>query len=162
MSPSSEEFDIRDIAPEKPEGYDQFAYFPKQFSGSSASQLGQEILDHNFGEQLQALQFEIEMQGAAWGLGPQAASRSPQSTSNPDVVGTFKNKDEAASLLKMKVVGDRLTLSYDQGVNFRCDYSALSNKLIVSLNKQMSARSEVSLKHTSNDQRSSVNFNYNW
>ncbi|MFN7729346.1 MAG: hypothetical protein ACK5P7_09345 [Bdellovibrio sp.] len=56
--------------------------FPSGFHGNSASKLGQEILDHNFGERLQALQFELEVQGAKWGLGPRAglATRGPAST----------------------------------------------------------------------------------
>lgn len=161
MSPVTDDFDIRDIAPVKPQGFDHYAYFPAEFHGGSASALGQEILDHNFGERLQALQFEIEMQSAKWGLGPQmasrapasaaAASRTPASIAAPSSVLRFGHRG-----------GDRFGFSWESAVNVRCDYAANSRRLELSLNRALTSRAEVSFKHTTDDQQSTLNLNYQW
>ncbi|MBX2993526.1 MAG: hypothetical protein KF681_01845 [Bdellovibrionaceae bacterium] len=161
MSPLSEEFDIRDIAPTKPEGFNQYVYFPSEFHGGSASALGQEILDHNFGERLQALQFEVEMQGAKWGLGPHASGRGPASVGSAS--RTSGSSAPAPAVLRFgHRGGDRFGFSWESAVNVRCDYAANSNRVELSLNRALTSRAEVSFKHTTDDQQSTLNLNYQW
>ena len=161
MSPS-DEFDIRTIAPTKPEGFDQYSYFPSQFHGGSASQLGQEILDHNFGERLQALQFELEVQGGRWGIGPQAQSSRGPASIKPATDHSGGAPSSQSTFRFGHRGGDRFGFLLESAFNLRCDYSAGSKRLEVSLNRNLTPRTEVSFKHTSDDQQSSLNLNYQW
>jgi len=47
-------------------------------------------------------------------------------------------------------------------VNVRCDYAANSNRVELSLNRALTSRAEVSFKHTTDDQQSTLNLNYQW
>ena len=155
MSPSDDTFDIRDIAPRKPAGYSDPQYLPDHISGDSPTSLGTEILEYNFGDTLKALQMRFDS-STGWGSEPTAVGGAAGLNSGP-------NAKNPGAHVGVGILGtDRMGFYYEDDVKIRCDYSASSKSMQISLNRSLGKSSNLSLKHETESQQSTVNFSYQW
>ena len=156
MSPSDDTFDIREIAPQKPEGYHDFQYLPDHISGNSPNSLGTEILEYHFADSLKALQMRFDS-NTGWTNESSDPSGGPMGTSGP------ANGKTPGSHMGVGILGtDRMGFYYEDAVKFRCDYSASSKSLQISLNRALTKSSNLTLRHETDTQQSTVNFSYRW
>lgn len=159
MTPYQEMEDARDYFQQKPEGYKETSYLPSQVYSSSINGLANEILDYNFAGPLKVLEGTASKY-LTWGgedsvyggeISGVGGSRAPSSVSEG-----FK-KPRVGYL-----GGDRLGLSYESGLKFNCNYSMRSQSLQMSVEKALGARTNLSLKHSTDLQLSSLNLSYQW
>ncbi len=150
--------DIREIAPEDVSAEVGSPYFPDHTRATSLNSLGNEILKHNLTDEIKQFENRFEdWSGFELGNG-QAQSRGPASSTVANEESPSSNYRLRTGFLGRDKVGFRL----QSGVNVKCEYSALTNQMQVSLDRALGNNGNLSFKHNTLDHNSSVNFSYAW
>ena len=153
--------DIREMAPEGAPTEAPSPYFPDQTRATSLNSLGNEFLKHNLTDEMKHFENRFE-DWSGIELGKKSpGSRGPASDGSVDL-GTDEpsttNYRFRTGLLGRDKVGFRL----QSGVNVKCEYSALTNQMQVSVDRALGHNGNLSFKHNTVEQNSSVNFSYAW
>lgn len=139
-------------------------YLPPTPHGDSPNAIANEILEHNFGAYFHELQTDLERRYGQW-LRPtfevSAGAEDASSVGTGTGAGSpseGRHSSYGVSLLNVGTLG----FNYDGGVRLRCEYSMGSRALQVSLNKALSARSSLFIRHSTEDGRTNLSYNYRW
>jgi hypothetical protein len=144
--------DIRTIAPVGAPAEPPSPYFPEHIGATSLNGLGQEILKHNFGDEMRRFENNFEdWSGFEVGRGP--ASAGPTAAAA---------EDHGYRLRTGHLGQDKFGFRLQSSVNVKCEYSAFKNELQVSVDKAIGRNANLSLKHNTDDHNSTVNFSYAW
>lgn len=159
MTPYEEMEDARGFFQQKPEGYSETSYLPMEVHSGTVNGVANEILDYNFSGPLKMLEGHATKY-FSWGgeeeplyddVGSASGARGPAS------VSMVSRRPRIGYL-----GGDRLGLSYESGLKFNCNYSMRSQSLQMSVEKALGVSTNLSLKHNTEQQLSSVSFSYQW
>lgn len=151
MSLDKDYKDIRQIAPQAPEDEPHFKYFPAKFKSTNVHSLAPEILEHNFGAELRDIEDKIK----DWGGWEHESQAGGAEGGTADARKKYK--------IRSGLLGkDRLGFSYESDFRVKCEYSAFSQDLALSLTKDFGPNTKLSLSHKTDKQQSSVNFSYSW
>jgi hypothetical protein len=150
--------DIREIAPAGTPAEAPSQYFPAHTRATSIHSLGNEILKHNLSDEVRQLENRIEDWSGLELGGRPTRSRGPASaTADYDQSSATKYRFRTGLLGRDKV-GFRL----QSELNVKCEYSALTNETQISVERALGHNGNLSFKHNTVDQNSSVNFSYAW
>ena len=145
--------DIRKIAPKGVPQEPASPYFPEEIKSTSLNGLGSDLLRHNLSDEMRQLEnrFEdwsgIEIRRGAAAVGPATAAAT----------------SESSYRLRTGHLGrDKVGIRLESDVNVKCEYSALRHELQLSVDKSFGPNANLSLKHSTEDSNSSLNFSYNW
>ncbi len=129
-------------------------YFPEHTKATSMTALGNEILKHNFNDDVKHLENKIEdWSGIEMHRGP--ASAGPATVAAAPAQTSYR--------LRTGHLGqDKIGFRLQSEVNVKCEYSALKNELQVVVDKSLGLHSSVSFRHNTDDHKSSLNFSYAW
>ncbi len=160
MSPSDEAGDIRSWAPRKPAGeWDEplIAYFPKNFSASSLSDVQQSFLSHNFDPMLKDLEMTYRLQDNRLSFGGEKESGIlPDGNLNSN--GRWK-----FGLIN----SHKLRFSYEnqfagQGLELVCEADSAGEGLSLKMNRPVTSDLHVGLTHETGRNASQVQIDYQW
>ena len=150
--------DIRELAPDGAPAEAASPYFPDHTRATSLSSLGNEILKHNLTDEMKKFENRLE-DWSGFELGEESGrSRGPASASSADYEPSTTNYRLRTGLLGRDKVGFRL----QSGVNVKCEYSAFTNEMQVSVDRSLGNKGSLSFQHNTVQQNSSVNFSYAW
>ena len=144
--------DIRTIAPAGAPSEPSSPYLPNHTGATSLNGLGNEILEHNFGGQMRRIENQFEdWSGINMG-------RSPAGLGSAGADGA----DKSYRLRTGHLGKDKFGIRYQSDVNVKCEFSALKNDLQISVDKPLGRNANLSLKHSTDDHKSTFNFSYTW
>lgn len=149
--------DIRTFAPEGVPEQPRSGYFPEHIKSTSLQSLGNELLKHNFNDDLKHLENRFE-DWAGWEIGhkPSHAKQGVE----PNGVTT---RAPSSYRLRTGHLGkDRVGIMFENDFRFKCEFSAFSQEMQLSLDKSLGHNANLTVKHKTEDQQSSVNFTYAW
>lgn|GEM_PF-3597850 len=153
--------DIRVWAPAKPSGYledPDAAYVPMNFHGSSLNDVGQSLLDHNFGEMTR--QWEGQMNH--WG---------PDVYTHDDLFGTSStdlSKDQSGGKFRWGLPNPSLMrfsyLGADNGDGYKltCDVGPGVGGAKFAFSKRLDAHVNLEMTHQTSDRQSQIHMQWDW
>lgn len=147
--------DPRKLTPPPGSAPGQVDYLPDRLRGRSAEDIGREVLQHNLSQPLDNLENRLE-DLTTW-------SSEGDSSAESDSGGRAPAGRKSRYKLKAGLTG-RSGMGFVLEKNFKvkCEYAPGSQNLQVSFDQPLGANSHLSMKHSSEDHQSSVNFSYQW
>lgn len=155
--------DIRDWAPPKPQGYledPNAAYIPKDFHGKSLNDIGQSLLDYNFGDQIHHWEGQLNHWGPdtyshddIFGVSSNLSSENSGSSSN----GKFRWGLPNPSMMRFSYLGtgsDTYKITCDVGPGVGGAKFAFSTRLDAHTNLEMT--------HQTSDRQSQIHMSWDW
>jgi hypothetical protein len=158
--PTHENEDLRLWAPQKPKGYfdDAFAaYVPMDFHGHSLNDVGQSLLDHNFGDQVH--QWEDSLQH--WG---------PDHYMHDDLFGvsTDLSEDNGGEFRWGLPQPTMMRFSYlseggiTDGYKLTCDVGPGVSGARFAFSKKLDAHLNLEMTHQTSDRQSQIHMTWDW
>lgn len=145
--------DIREIAPKGEFIEPSSPYFPEKLQATSLQGLSNELLKHNLSGQMRQLENQME-DWTGFEIGERPSHGSDQ-----------QNIGRAPSSYRLRtghLNRDRIGVQLESDFNIKCEYSALQNDVQVSLDTPVGQNARLSLHHSTDNHKSSVNFSYAW